>query len=91
MRREINDYQRPRLPVISITRDETTTMMKHDAIPMLTPELVFDPYDDYPEEVLECEWNPALEQVIRLRQQRRSPTQLQLVYAEPAELPIHDD
>ncbi len=66
-------------------------MMKHDAIPTLTPELVSDPYDDYPKEVLECEWNPALQQVLRLRQHRLRPAQLELVYAEPADLPTHAD
>ncbi len=46
-------------------------MSHHDSIPTLTPDLVLDRYDGYPEEVLECEWNPALNQVLRLRQHRQ--------------------
>ncbi len=32
-----------------------------------------DRLDEYPDEVLECEWNPALEQVLRLRLNRKEP------------------
>jgi hypothetical protein len=60
-------------------------MLKHqDPIPTLTAELVVDPFEDYPEEVLESEWNPVLTQVSRLRQQRRKPAKPQLLYANRA-------
>ena len=62
-------------------------MSKHDAIPTLAPELVLDRYDDYPEEVLECEWNPVLEQVFRLRKHEPTPADPQRLHAEPACLP----
>lgn len=58
-------------------------MLNQDPIPTLTPELVLDPLDDYPEQVLECEWNPALEQVLRLRKKRRIPGTGPALYAEP--------
>lgn len=53
-------------------------MLKHDSTPTLAPELELDLFDDYPDEVLECEWNPALAQVLQLRKQR-----LEYAYAEP--------
>ncbi len=66
-------------------------MMKHDPIPTLTPEQVLDRYEDYPEEVLECEWNPALQQVLRLRQHQPRSAQPQQLYAEPADWPTYAD
>jgi len=55
-------------------------MSTHDSTPTLPPELELDLFDSYPEEVLECEWNPALQEVLRLRARR-------LGYAEPQ--PLH--
>jgi hypothetical protein len=62
-------------------------MLKHDTIPTLTPELEVDLFEDYPEEVLVCEWNPALEQVIRLRKHRLEPAEHQWLYAYQPDLP----
>lgn len=61
-------------------------MPKHDAIPTLTPELVLDRYEGYPEEVLECEWNPALDQVLRLRRHRRKPAVSLSLYANQQDM-----
>ncbi len=58
-------------------------MMKQDSIPMLTPERVSDPLEKYPDEVLKCEWNPALEQVIRLREKRSQPAANRFLSIEP--------
>ena len=66
-------------------------MPKSDAIPTLTPDLELDRFDGYPEEVLECEWNPVLEQVLRLRGRRPAPRDPQRLYAEITELPMHFD
>ncbi|MEJ2692216.1 MAG: hypothetical protein P8166_03940 [Candidatus Thiodiazotropha sp.] len=60
-------------------------MSKHDPIPTLTPDLVLDRFEDYPEEVLECEWNPVLEQLIRLRRRGHETTEPQPLYAYPPE------
>ena len=56
-------------------------MAKHDSIATLTPDLVLDSYDGYPEEVLACEWNPALNQVLRLRKARRKPAVAKPLFA----------
>ena len=59
-------------------------MPRHDSIPTLTPELVLDRYEGYPDQVLECEWNPALNEVLRLRQQRlKSAIPLTLIASPP--------
>lgn len=62
-------------------------MAKHDPIATLTPDMVLDSYDGYPEEVLACEWNPALNQVLRLRKSRRKPAAVQPLFAHHREQP----
>ncbi len=61
-------------------------MMKQDSIPTLTSELMQDSLDEYPDEVLECEWNPALEQVLRLRLNRKESVTHLFLNTEPPEL-----
>lgn len=60
-------------------------MLKNDPIPTLTPDLVLDRFEDYPEEVLECAWNPALEQLLRLRRSGQKTMEPQRLYAYPPE------
>jgi hypothetical protein len=71
---------------ILINSDEATTMLKNDPIPTLTQDLILDRFDDYPEEVLECEWNPALEQLLQLRRRGYQTIEPQRLYAYPPEL-----
>lgn len=57
-------------------------MSTHDSTPTLPPELELDLFAGYPEEVLECEWNPALQEVLRLRERRRGYTEPQSLHAD---------
>jgi hypothetical protein len=62
-------------------------MSNHDSIPTLTPDLVLEQYAGYPEEVLESEWNPALNQVLRLRQHKQKRAIAQPLSAKQPDLP----
>ncbi len=55
-------------------------MLKNEPTPMLSPELEIDLHEEYPEEVLSCEWNPALAQVLMLKQRRREDAERLIEY-----------
>jgi len=55
-------------------------MLKNDPTPMLSPELEIDLHEEYPEEVLTSEWNPALAQVLMLKQRRQEDAERLIEY-----------